>query len=75
MLSELDEVYGQKKLDDKQYSVLKDQITKFRQAHVLKANKKLKNAGKIIRGSYPKTCADGNKKLYINNIIQGKFTK
>ena len=39
MLSELDEVYGQKKLDDKQYSVLKDQITKFRQAHVLKANK------------------------------------
>ena len=39
MLSELDEVYGQKKLDDKQYSVLKDQITKFRRAHVLKANK------------------------------------
>ena len=38
-------------------------------------NSKLKNGGKIIRGSYPKTCADGNKKLYINNIIQGKFTK
>ncbi len=38
-------------------------------------NAKLKNVGKIIRGSYPKTCADGNKKLYINNIIQGKFTK
>lgn len=38
-------------------------------------NKNLKNLGKIIRGSYPKTGADGNKKLYINNIIQGKFTK
>ena len=33
MLNELDEVYGQKKLNDKQYSVLKDQIVKFRQAH------------------------------------------
>ena len=38
-------------------------------------NAKLKNVGKIIRGSHPKTHADGNKKLYINNIIQGKFTK
>ena len=43
MLSELDEVYGQKKLDDKQYSVLKDQITKFMRAHVLKANKNKKS--------------------------------
>ena len=33
------------------------------------------NSGKIIRGSYQKEEADGNKKLYINNIIQGKFTK
>ncbi len=39
MLAELDEVYGQKKLEDKQYSVLKNQITKFRKAHILKANK------------------------------------
>ena len=39
MLSELDEVYGQKKLNDKQYSVLKDQIIKFRQAHTSKTNK------------------------------------
>ena len=39
MLSELDEVYGQKKLNDKQYSVLKDQIIKFRQAHASKTNK------------------------------------
>ena len=38
-------------------------------------NKKCTITGKIIRGSYPKTGADGNKKLYINNIIQGKFTK
>jgi len=38
-------------------------------------NAKLKNVGNIIRGSYPKTRADGNKKLYINNIIRGKFTK
>jgi len=33
------------------------------------------NCGNIIRGSYNKEIADGNKKLYINNIIQGKFTK
>ncbi len=39
MLNELDEVYGQKKLNDKQYSVLKDQIIKFRQAHTSKAKK------------------------------------
>ncbi len=38
-------------------------------------NKKCTITGKIIRGSYPKTGADGNKKLYINNIIRGKFTK
>ncbi len=29
----------------------------------------------IERGSYNKKKADGNKKLYINNIMQGKFTK
>ena len=40
MLAELDEVYGQKKLSDKQYSVLKDQIRKFRQAHTSKTKKK-----------------------------------
>ncbi len=39
MLSELDEVYGQKKLNDEQYSVLKDQITKFRQARTSKTKK------------------------------------
>ena len=39
MLSELIEVYGQKKLNDKQYFVLKDQIIKFRQAHTSKTNK------------------------------------
>ena len=39
MLAELDEVYGQKKLNDKQYSVFKDQIIKFRQAHTSKAKK------------------------------------
>lgn len=38
-------------------------------------NKKCTITGKIIRGSYPKTGADGNKKLYINNILRGKFTK
>ena len=43
--------------------------------HMKIRNAKLKNVGNIIRGSYPKTTADGNKKLYINNIIQGKFTK
>ena len=31
--------------------------------------------GNIIRGSYNKEYRDGNKKLYINNIIKGKFTK
>lgn len=30
--------------------------------------------GSIIRGSYNKERADGNKKLYNNNIILGKFT-
>jgi len=39
MLSELNEVYGQKKLNNKQYSVLKNQIIKFRQAHTSKTNK------------------------------------
>ena len=39
MLAELDEVYGQKKLGDNQYSVLKNQITKFKKAYILKANK------------------------------------
>ena len=32
MLSDLDEAYNQKKLNDNQYSVLKDQIIKFKQA-------------------------------------------
>jgi hypothetical protein len=30
--------------------------------------------GKIVRGSYNKTMGDGNKKLYISNILKGKFT-
>lgn len=30
--------------------------------------------GKIIRGNYMKEYADGNKKLYINNELQGKFS-
>ena len=38
-------------------------------------NQRYRTKGNIIRGSYPKRTADGNKKLYINNIIQGKFTK
>ena len=47
------------------------------QLHLKKINihSKRINIGKIVRGSYNKEHADGNKKLYINNIIQGKFTK
>ena len=29
--------------------------------------------GKIVRGTYPKVRADGNKKLYKNNVLLGKF--
>ena len=36
---------------------------------------KIINIGNIVRGSYNKERGDGNKKLYIDNIIQGKFTK
>jgi hypothetical protein len=41
--------------------------------HIL--SKRTNICGTIIRGSYNKVYADGNKKLYINNIIHGKFTK
>ena len=40
MLSELDEIHSQKKLDDNQYSILKDQIIKFRRANTLKKEAK-----------------------------------
>jgi hypothetical protein len=35
----------------------------------------LQNVGNIIRGSYKKVRRDGNKELYVNNVLQGKFTK
>lgn len=38
-------------------------------------NEKTNFSGSIIRGSYNKEYADGNKKLYDNDIIRGKFTK
>ncbi len=43
MLAELDEIYGQKKLTDKQYSVLKNQIVKFRQVSSSKTKKSSKS--------------------------------
>ena len=47
------------------------------QSHLKSVNIQSKGIkiGRIIRGLYKKERDDGKKKLYINNIIQGKFTK